>query len=154
MMAKRFGVEWKGRSFDPQNWEASDDVNRCLSTATSCLYGISEAAILAAGYAPAIGFIHTGKPLSFVYDIADVFKFDTVVPVAFQVAANRHTDSGREVRLRCRDVFRKTKLMKRIIPSIGEILSSGGLGVPKAHPEAVPVAIPVKEGVGDAGHRN
>ena len=153
MMAKRFGVEWKGRSYNTQNWDASDDINRCLSTATSCLYGISEAAILAAGYAPAVGFIHTGKPLSFVYDIADLFKFDTVVPVAFQVAAKRNADSGREVRLRCRDIFRKTKLMKRIIPSIGEILSAGDLEVPKAHPEAVLVAIPEKEGVGDAGHR-
>src|SRR5205814_1641217 len=57
-----------------------------LSAATSCLYGITEAAVLAAGYAPAVGFLHTGKPLSFVYDIADLFKFDTVVPEAFRVA--------------------------------------------------------------------
>ena len=44
--------------------------------------------MLAAGYAPAIGFLHTGKPLSFVYDIADLFKFETVVPEAFQVAGS------------------------------------------------------------------
>jgi len=50
----------------------------CLSAATACLYGITEAAVLAAGYAPAVGFTHTGKPLSFVYDIADIVKFDTV----------------------------------------------------------------------------
>jgi CRISPR-associated protein Cas1 len=64
-----------------------DVVNQCISAATSCLYGISEAAILAAGYAPAIGFIHSGKPLSFVYDIADIIKFDSVVPKAFEIAA-------------------------------------------------------------------
>ena len=46
--------------------------NRCLSAATACLHGLTEAAVLAAGYAPAIGFLHTGKPLSFVYDIADL----------------------------------------------------------------------------------
>jgi CRISPR-associated protein Cas1 len=62
-------------------------VNQCISAATSCLYGITEAAVLAAGYAPAIGFIHSGKPLSFVYDIADIIKFDTVVPKAFDIAA-------------------------------------------------------------------
>ncbi|WP_246047821.1 hypothetical protein [Hankyongella ginsenosidimutans] len=50
---------------------------------------MTEAAVLAAGYAPAIGFLHSGKPLSFVYDIADIVKFDTVVPVAFQVAGRR-----------------------------------------------------------------
>ena len=100
-----------------------------------------------------MGFIHTGKPLSFVYDIADVFKFDTVVPVAFQVAAKQRRDADREVRLRCRDVFRQSKLMKRIVPAIGEILAAGELDVPKPHTEAVPVAIPEKEHLGDAGHR-
>ena len=153
LLAKRFGVSWKGRSYDPNAWDVSDDVNRCLSVATSCLYGISEAAVLAAGYAPAVGFIHTGKPLSFVYDIADVFKFDTVVPVAFQVAAKQRRDADREVRLRCRDVFRQSKLMKRSVPAIGEILAAGELDVPKPHTEAVPVAIPEKEHLGDAGHR-
>jgi CRISPR-associated protein Cas1 len=58
-----------------------------LSAATSCLYGITEAAVLAAGYAPAIGFVYSGQPLSFIYDIADLIKFETVVPVAFKVAS-------------------------------------------------------------------
>ncbi|MGH8596509.1 MAG: type I-E CRISPR-associated endonuclease Cas1e, partial [Gammaproteobacteria bacterium] len=83
-MAKKYGVEWKARDYDPEAWDASDVPNRCLSAATACLYGVTEAAVLAAGYAPAVGFIHTGKPLSFVYDVADIYKFDTVVPVAFK----------------------------------------------------------------------
>ncbi len=154
LMAKRFGVKWKGRNYNTQDWGASDDINRCLSTATSCLYGITEAAILAAGFAPAVGFIHHGKSHSFVYDIADIFKFDTVIPVAFQVSANRSEDSVREVRIKCRDIFRKTKLMKRIIPVINEILSAGDLEVPKTPVEALPVAIPQKENFGDDGHRS
>ncbi len=80
LLAKQYGVKWNGRKYDPKDWEKGDVVNRCISAATSCLYGISEAAVLAAGYAPAIGFIHSGKPLSFVYDIADIIKFDLVVP--------------------------------------------------------------------------
>ena len=64
-MAAKYGVEWKARNYDTQDWDAGDIPNRCLSAATSCLYGVSEAAVLAAGYAPAIGFIHSGKPLSF-----------------------------------------------------------------------------------------
>ena len=64
-------VNYTGRN----NWDNSDMLNRCVSAANACLYGITEAAVLAAGYAPAVGFIHTGKPLSFVYDISDVFKF-------------------------------------------------------------------------------
>src|SRR5208282_4693304 len=99
-LAARHGVEWRGREYEPGDWGAADTVNRCLSAATSALYGITEAAVLASGYAPAIGFLHTGKPQSFVYDIADLFKFETVVPAAFQVAAaaqaNRPLD-GRPV---------------------------------------------------------
>ena len=76
-----------------------DPINRCLSVATHCLYGLTEAAVLAAGYAPAIGFLHTGKPLSFVYDIADLFKFETVVPIAFKVVASSCGDPVRETRI-------------------------------------------------------
>ena len=58
------------------------------------MHGLAEAAVLAAGYAPAIGFLHTGKALSFVYDVADVFKFETVVPVAFQIAGRAAAGKG------------------------------------------------------------
>jgi CRISPR-associated protein Cas1 len=88
LLAKQCGVDWQGRNYDQIKWDATDVPNCCLSVATSCLYGIIEAAVLAAGYTPAVGFIHTGKPLSFVYDVADLFKFDTVVPVAFASPPN------------------------------------------------------------------
>lgn len=124
-----------------------------MSSATACLYGITEAAVLAAGYAPAVGFIHTGKPLSFVYDIADLVKFDSVVPVAFQVAASDPADPERTVRLACRDIFRKTKLLEKIIPLIEDVLSAGGLEPPAPPEDAVGPAIPNPEPLGDAGHR-
>lgn len=153
LLARQHGVIWKTRNYDYTEWESGDISNRCLSSATACLYGISESAILAAGYAPAIGFIHTGKPQSFVYDIADIFKFETVVPVAFRIASKNPKEPEREVRLACRDSFRQTRLLHRIIPWIEEILAAGGMEKPKAHEEAVPIAIPNKEGLGDAGHR-
>jgi len=153
LLAKQYKVNWKFRNYDHTNWGSGDVPNRCLSSATACLYGISEAAILAAGYAPAVGFIHTGKPQSFVYDIADIFKFETVVPVAFRIAAKDPRDPEREVRLACRDVFRQTRLLKQIIPTIEQVLAAGGLPVPEPSEEAVAPAIPNKEGIGDAGHR-
>lgn len=152
-LAQQYNVPWKNRNYDYTEWESGDIPNRCLSSATACLYGICEAAILAAGYAPAVGFIHTGKPQSFVYDIADIFKFETVVPVAFRVAAKNPHNPEREVRLACRDSFRQTKLLHRIIPTIEEILVAGEIERPKPHEEAVAPAIPNKEGIGDAGHR-
>ena len=72
LLAQRYGVSWTRRSYDPKRWDTSDIANRCLSAATACIHGLSEAAVLAAGYAPAIGFLHTGKPRSFVYDSLEV----------------------------------------------------------------------------------
>jgi CRISPR-associated protein Cas1 len=153
LLAKQYGVTWKARNYDHTEWESGDIPNRCLSSATACLYGICEAAILAAGYAPAVGFIHTGKPQSFVYDIADIFKFETVVPVAFRIAAKKPGQPERDVRLACRDSFRQSRILHRIIPTIEEVLNSAGVERPNPHEEAVDIAIPNKEGIGDAGHR-
>ena len=154
LLAQQYGVEWKNRNYDHTEWESGDVPNRCLSSATACIYGICEAAILAAGYAPAVGFIHTGKPQSFVYDIADIFKFDTVVPVAFRIAGKNPHNPEREVRLACRDAFRQSHILDKIIPTIEEVLAAGEVERPKAHEEAVEMAIPNKEGLGDAGYRN
>lgn len=153
-LAKQHGVKWHGRRYDPNNWNASDPVNKSLSAATACLYGITEAAILAGGYAPAIGFLHTGKPQSFVYDIADIVKFDTVVPAAFKVAARGVAKPDREVRIACRDAFKKTRLLNRLIPMIEEILAAGEIQPPEPSPEQVPPAIPTPDSLGDAGHRS
>jgi CRISPR-associated protein Cas1 len=152
-IAKKCGVEWKSRNYDVQEWDKSDLPNRCLSSATACLYGVTEAAVLAAGYAPAIGFIHTGKPLSFVYDVADVYKFESVVPMAFKVAAQSPNNPEQKVRLACRDIFRETKLLERIIPGIEEMLAAGEIEPPAPPEDAVLPAIAEPKGLGDAGHR-
>ncbi|MFM9938431.1 MAG: type I-E CRISPR-associated endonuclease Cas1e [Hyphomicrobiaceae bacterium] len=159
LIAKKYGVDWKARNYDRNEWDAADIPNRCLSSATACLYGLSEAAILAAGYAPAIGFLHRGKPQSFVYDVADVYKFDTVVPAAFETAAKIAKGKGdgsapeRQVRIACRDLFRKTGVLDKIVPSIEEMLKASGIEAPKDAPEAVEPAIPAEEASGDDGHR-
>ncbi|MDP2699920.1 type I-E CRISPR-associated endonuclease Cas1e [Thalassospira sp.] len=157
-LARQYGVEWKRRSYDVADWEAGDIPNRCLSAATACLHGLTEAAVLAAGYAPAIGFLHTGKPLSFVYDIADLYKLTTVVPEAFRIAGQAaqgklemHPD--RAVRLTCRDMFRRTGLLGSIIPMIEDVLSAGDLPRPDPPPEALGPAFAAPEQTGEDGHR-
>ncbi|MFT3803777.1 MAG: type I-E CRISPR-associated endonuclease Cas1e [Burkholderiaceae bacterium] len=154
LLAQQHKVDWRSRNYDRQHWDAADVPNRCLSAATACLYGITEAAVLAAGYAPAVGFIHTGKPLSFVYDIADLYKLDTVVPLAFRIASKKPAQPERDVRLACRDLFRADKLLGRIIPMIEEVLSAGGIDLPEAPPESVPPAIPNPDSIGEVGHRS
>jgi len=130
ILSQQYGVRWKGRDYDQGDWDATDVPNRCLSAATACIHGIAEAAVLTAGYSPAIGFLHSGKPLSFVYDIADLFKFETVVPEAFRVASlaqkgRLDCPPERAVRLACRDSFRRTGLLAKIIPKIEDVLSAG-----------------------------
>lgn len=154
LLAKRYGVDWQGRRYDPKDWEKGDTVNQCISAATSCLYGITEAAILAAGYAPAIGFVHTGKPLSFVYDIADIIKFDAVVPKAFEIAAKGTHQPDKDVRIACRDIFRSAKVLDKLIPLIEEVLAAGEIEPPEPPKDSQPPAIPEPESLADSGHRS
>ncbi len=120
--AKRFGVRWEGRDYDQDDWFRASDVNRALSAANACLYGVCHAAIVSAGYSAALGFVHTGKMLSFVYDIADLYKTETTVPLAFELSAQGPINLERRVRTDCRRVFHEARLMDRIIPDIAEVL--------------------------------
>ena len=114
MAAKRTGVPWKARSYKSTAWETSDDINRALSTGNALLYNICHAAIVSLGYSPALGFVHTGKMLSFVYDIADLYKAEVCIPAAFEAVQSKESDLERAVRMRCRSRFEKIKLLKKI----------------------------------------
>lgn len=116
------GVNWSGRSYRRDDWHDADPVNRALSTANACLYGLCHAAIVSAGFSPALGFIHTGKMLSFVYDIADLYKADVTIPIAFQAVAERADCLERKVRIACRDRFVSERLLEKIIPDIQSAL--------------------------------
>lgn len=120
--SKATGVPWRGRNYERKEWIAGDPVNRALSAANACLYGLVHAAILSAGYSPAIGFIHSGKQLSFVYDIADLYKVDLTIPLAFETAARDPAQIEREVRISVRRRFHRAKLLKRILPDIRRCL--------------------------------
>ena len=116
------GIKWTGRAYQRDQWTAADPVNRALSAANSCLYGICHAAIVSAGYSPALGFIHTGKMLSFVYDIADLYKADTTIPLAFHTVAEDETNLESRIRRACRDMFQSERILQRIIPDIERAL--------------------------------
>ena len=120
--AKESGVEWTGRQYNTKKWSASNPINRALSAANACLYGLCHAAILSGGYSPALGFVHTGKQLSFVYDVADLYKASHAIPVAFAEAAKGGEDIESRVRRRCRDKFRESKLVEQILPDIAKAL--------------------------------
>ncbi len=116
--SKETGVVWSGRNYDRGNWKSADPINRALSAANSCLYGICHAAIVSSGYSPGLGFIHTGKLLSFVYDIADLYKVDITVPAAFTAVSGSLFNVEREVRLACRKIFEEKRILSRIVNDI------------------------------------
>jgi CRISPR-associated protein Cas1 len=123
--AERFKVKWEGRNYDPGNWGAADPINRALSAANACLHGLAQAAILTAGYSPAIGFIHTGKALSFVYDVADLYKVELIVPLVFELIACSEHNVEQRAREDCRELFQEQRLLERILPDIEEVLHGG-----------------------------
>ncbi|MEO2034701.1 MAG: type I-E CRISPR-associated endonuclease Cas1e [Planctomycetaceae bacterium] len=124
-LAEQYGVEWQGRNYDPKNWGGGDPLNRALSAASACLNGIVHSGIVSTGYSAAIGFVHTGKMLSFVYDVADLYKVDLVVPLAFETVATSDKSVESRVRQGCRDMFRRTRFLERVLPDIREVLHGG-----------------------------
>lgn len=122
IMSRRYGVKWKGRRYDPRNMQASDSINSALSMANALLYGICHAAIVSGGYSPGLGFIHSGRQLSFVLDIADLYKTELSIPIAFKTVALSTDDLYARIRRSCREEFKKAKLLQRLLPDIDAVL--------------------------------
>jgi CRISPR-associated protein Cas1 len=129
--SKKYGVPWYGRHYDRSSWGSGDPVNRALSAANALLNGLCHAAIVSGGYSPGLGFIHTGKQLSFVYDIADLYKVDITIPLAFATVAESPEKVESRVRAACRQKFKEEKLLQRILPDIDSLLD---LPVSEAQP--------------------
>jgi CRISPR-associated protein Cas1 len=123
--AERFGIQWNGRSYDSEDWNSSDTPNRALSVANTCLYGVCHAGITSFGFTGALGFVHTGRMASFVYDVADFYKVEMALPVAFEEASKGPHDLERRVRIRLREQFRSGDLLIRIERDVFSVLGLG-----------------------------
>lgn len=126
--AARTGVVWKGRSYRPGSWQESDRVNKALSSANAALYGVVHAAIVYVGCSPGLGFLHTGHALSFVYDVADLYKARVSIPAAFDAAADLSVPVERAARTAVRDRIVEERLMESVVADVLVLLgvSSGG----------------------------
>ncbi len=112
------GIEWKGRNYNRGNWADSDPINRALSSGSASLYGVCHAAIVSSGYSTALGFIHTGKQLSFVYDVADLYKAEMLIPTAFAVVAEDTQKVETRTRNALRETIRTGKLLERVVKDL------------------------------------
>lgn len=120
--SRNTGVVWSGREYDPKNFNASDPVNKALSAAHSCLYGIVHSVIVAIGCSPGLGFVHTGHERSFVYDIADLYKATLSIPTAFEIAAENPPDIGAAVRRKIRDKLSDGHILEQSVRDIRSLL--------------------------------
>ena len=121
-LSRESGVPWNGRAYRQGDWESADPVNRALSAANACLYGLCHAAIVATGFSPGLGFVHAGKLLSFVYDVADLYKVEVTVPVAFEVTRGGTSKIESRARAACREAFVKAGILERIVPDMQRVL--------------------------------
>lgn len=129
--SKRTGVPWTRREYQPGNMEASTPINLALTAAHTCLYGVVHAVIVAIGCSPSLGIVHTGEVRSFVYDIADLYKAEVSIPIAFDVVAEGdEVDIEPEVRRRVRDAMIDGSIMKRCVRDIREMLEHALSGSP------------------------
>jgi CRISPR-associated protein Cas1 len=114
---------WSGREYNPDDFGGSDVVNMALSAAHACLYGVAHSVIVALGCSPGLGFVHTGHERSFVYDIADLYKAEVTIPIAFQVAAASTPDEvGAVTRRAVRDAISNGKILERAAGDIRSLL--------------------------------
>lgn len=128
-MAEQYRVGWKGRRFTPGKFEASDLTNQILTSTNAALYGILCSAVHTMGYSPHIGFIHSGSPLPFVYDLADLYKEYLCIDLAFFLTRDL---AGRYDKHKVAAAFRQRviemDLLARLADDIGSVL-----GVERAH---------------------
>ena len=120
----KWNVPWNGRQYDLEDYASGDAVNQALSAGHACLYGLAHAVIAALGCSPGLGFVHVGHECSFVYDVADLYKAETTIPVAFEIAAQEVDDVGAAVRRRMRDEIAKNHILERMTKDIQLLLSA------------------------------
>jgi len=120
--SERTGVPWGRREYQPGKVEESDTINAALTAAHQCLYGMVHAVIVALGCTPGLGFVHTGHVRSFVFDVADLYKAEVTIPIAFEVAASGPSDVEAATRHAVRDAVHDGAILSRCARDIHRLL--------------------------------
>lgn len=121
--SKRTGVAWKKRQYRVDDFNSATPINKALTGAHQALYGLCYSVIVALGASPALGFIHTGHDLSFVYDFADLYKAKYSIPIAFDMVAKYGDDDiADRTRRAMRDAFHQGKLIKQMVKDLKDLL--------------------------------
>jgi len=123
-LSVKYSIPWNGRNYDPDDFDSGNDINKAISIANTCMYGVCHAVICALGLSPGLGFIHTGNEMSFVHDISDIYKMDISVPTAFHIVASHPVDLEGDVRHAMRDKFKNLKFLDLVVNDINFVLNN------------------------------
>lgn len=125
---QEYGVGWKGRSYTPGKFELGDITNQVLTASNAALYGILSSAVHSMGYSPHVGFIHSGSPLPFVYDLADMYKEYLCIDLAFSLTLEM---AGNYNKHKVSTAFRQRVIEVDLLGKIGQDIEAV-LGVKNA----------------------
>lgn len=115
--AEEYQVGWKGRQFTPGKFELGDVTNQVLTSTNAALYGILCSAVHSMGYSPHIGFIHSGSPLPFIYDLADLYKEQLCIDLAFSLTRDL---AGRYDKHKVSAALRQRVIEMELLAKVGE----------------------------------
>lgn len=126
LVAQRFGLRWEGRHYDRENPNSADLPNQAINHAATFVEAAADLAVAAVGALPPLGFIHEDSSNAFTLDIADLWRVDVILPLAFGAVLaieQKQTELTleREVRRRAAKLFRQQKLIPRMIDRIKEL---------------------------------
>ncbi len=128
LLAQRHGIQWRGRHYDRQNPDAADLPNQAINHAATAVEAAASIAVAALSAIPQLGFIHEDSANAFILDIADLFRDEITIPVAFQavhlsekqpeIALERH------VRRLAGRTLREKEVIERMIDHIKELFDA------------------------------
>ncbi|GER00607.1 CRISPR-associated endonuclease Cas1 [Iodidimonas gelatinilytica] len=129
LAAERYGITWRGRRYDRSNPNAADLPNQAINHAASAVEAAAVIAVTACGAIPQLGFIHEDAGQAFVLDIADLFRVDTLLPIAFGAVKEAQKNPTQSIeRLTRRRAAREMKRLDTVSNMIGKIKDLFGYG--------------------------
>jgi CRISPR-associated protein Cas1 len=139
LAAQRFGIPWNGRIYDRQNPDASDAPNQALNHAATAMSAAATVAVAAVAAIPQLGFIHEDSGQAFVLDIADLYRHDITLEIAFgavQESLKSTEPFERLVRRRAAKLFRQRAVIPSMIDKIKTLLHLDPEPLPDKEPPA------------------
>jgi CRISPR-associated protein Cas1 len=126
LLANEYGIPWKGRRYNRQSPDGADIPNQAINHAATFVEAAADVAVAAVGALPPLGFIHEDSSNAFTLDIADLYRAEFTLPLAFSVAKKAIEDPEllleRALRREAASQFRKQKLISKMIDRIKDLL--------------------------------